>query len=583
MTIEQRFFTSVWQNMVHKHSLDSYRVRALNPQNGLQELLRMCCPPANGDDLSMVAAEVSGILSIDPVLSHPNFSEPTSELLEILSPKSIQNKQIEKSKNLLQTFAKELHQKITAQYVSTSLHWLKQALEEKVGPPAPPTKEYLKNIHLVTGNLLSTLLDNGASVESLFALYKEVIAGVRHNKTYVFDHRLSLLEKLLTKPSVTYVVIFAVDGIGDAATFPQNLGPVQFIPSVNNMTAATAPVKRYLISNPKRLFAVVEVSTKDFRSAGTQAYELINNVLDLVRFEYESNCLHLANDFLIAYGPPPYSYRIYSIPKVVPNPSTSIAATQLQEFAKSVDELFGGRDISTDGRDRIQSAFRLYRVGADSNIFENKLTSWWTATEYLVKGSSGSGSIGKAVEDTLVPVLCLRYIKKLLFSFRNTLVDLKANITDPVTNTPILLKDLDGPQLYFLFRDAAMKAQLLAAAAVDPFFHMKLDEFLTEITNPKQIRAMLISHEQRLRWHIQRLYRARCDIVHSAERVVNAALLCANLEFYLKTTLTSLLNSLTTSPHISGPKEFFDRQAYSYQKIMDELDQNGYKRLLATL
>lgn len=583
MTDEQRFFAAVWHNMVHKHSLDSHRVRALNPQNGLRELLRMTSPPANSDDLTMVAAEVMNILSSDPILRFPEFCEPTSELLEILSPKKGQDKQLEKTKHLLQAFATELLQKIISEYLTAALSWLRQALEEKIGPPHPPTREYLQEIHLVTGNILSVLVDNGASVESLFALYREIITGSRPSRPYIFDNKFSLLVKLLNKPPKTFVVVFAIDGVGDSSTFPSTIGSVRFVTSPTGLAAPSAPVTRYCVPSPKRLFAEVEVNTRDFRSAGTQAYASINDVLDLVRFEYESNRLQLADEFLIASGGPPYSYRIYSIPKVVPNPSKVIGAAELQEFAKSVGELIEGADISSDGRDRIQSAFRLYRVGADTNIFENKLTNWWTATEYLVKGSGGAGSIGKAVEDTLVPVLCRGYVKKLLYSFRNTLVDSKATLVDPVMAAPILLKDVDGERLFSLFRNPAMKAQLLAAAEIDPFFRMKLDSFLTEIADPKRMGAMLSSHEQKLRWHVQRLYRARCDIVHSAERVVSAALLCANLEFYLKSTLSSLLKSLMASSHISGPKEFFDRQGYAYRRMTEALEQGDDKRLIATL
>ncbi|TSA43869.1 hypothetical protein D4R49_01750 [bacterium] len=583
MTDEQRFFAAAWHNMVHKHSLDSHRVRALNPQNGLRELLRMTHPHASNDDLSMVAAEVMNILSSDPILCLPEFFEPTSELLEILSPKKGQDKQFEKSKHLLQAFATELLQKITSGYVTASLSWLREALEGKIAPPHPPTREYLQEVHIVTGNLLSILVDNGASVESLFALYKQVITGSRPGGTYIFDKKFSLLEKLLNKPPVTFIVVFAVDGVGDSSTFPSTIGPVRFVTSPTGLAAPSGPVMRYCLPNPKRLFAEIDVSTRDLRSAGSQAYASINDVLDLVRFEYESNRLQLADEFMIASGPPPYSYRIYSIPKIVPNPSRVIGATELQHFAKSVGELIEGTDIPSDGRDRIQSAFRLYRVGADTNIFENKLTNWWTATEYLVKGSGGSGGIGKAVEDTLVPVLCRGYVKKLLYSFRNALVDAKATLVDPLTAAPVLLKDVEGDRLFSLFRNPAMKGQLLTAANIDPFFRMKFESFLEDISDPKRIEAMLSSHEQRLRWHVQRLYRARCDIVHSAERVVSAALLCANLEFYLKSTLTALLTSLTVSSHINGPKEFFDRQGYAYRKMTEALQQGDDRRLIATL
>jgi hypothetical protein len=84
----------------------------------------------------------------------------------------------------------------------------------------------------------------------------------------------------------------------------------------------------------------------------------------------------------------------------------------------------------------------------------------------------------------------------------------------------------------------------------------------------------LNSHERRLRWHVQRIYRARCDIVHSAQRMVDATLLCANLEFYLKTVLSAFLDAFHRHPTLRSPREFFDRQQHALDQITKELKTN---------
>lgn len=128
-----------------------------------------------------------------------------------------------------------------------------------------------------------------------------------------------------------------------------------------------------------------------------------------------------------------------------------------------------------------------------------------------------------------------------------------------------------------------MQQPKLLEEATDPFLKQKLSDFLAALSDAQATGSLLKEHEQRLRWHVKRLYRARCDIVHSAERIVSAALLCANLEFYLKSTLTALLRSLRLVPHLSGPKEFFDRQAYAYEKLLRALDTKDDSRLIALL
>lgn len=584
MTTEQRYFATALLNMAHRHSLDSFRIRALNPQNGMRELLRMMQPPANGEDLAMVGSEVAYLLASDPILRLPPFDAPASELLALLEPKGNgKDKALEKNKHLIQSFAKETQQMLGAGYVGACLSWLDRKLAIPTAGSPPPTKASLNEIKVVTGNLLSVLLDNGASLESLFQYYWQIIAKPSPGKPYVFADRFSLLVKLINNPTKKFSVVFSVDNLGDPSVFPTSIGGVVFSAAPPTLVSPAPPATRYATSFPNRIFADIEVETSDERTAGTKAYALLNGILDLVRFEYERNRLHLADEFLCTDKATLGKYRIFPIPKVVPNPSAAVGVAELQEFALTVGELVDGPSIASDGRDRIQSAFRLYRVGADTNIFENKLTNWWTATEYLVKGVSTSGSIGKAVEDTLVPVLCLGYVKKLLFSFRNVLVDMKASVSDPVTGMPVLLKQLDGASVFSLFRNSAVHTQLLSAVNSEPFVHAHLEDFLASLSSEKTILGILKSHEQRLRWHIQRIYRARCDIVHSAERVVAAALLCANLEFYLKSTLTALLQALKGSPHITGPKEFFDRQVHAYGRVLEGLENNDPSRLLAIL
>jgi hypothetical protein len=64
LTPRQHFFASSWFNMVHQHSLDSHRVRTMNPRNVLRELLRMWdATHANNEDRVMVRDRAIVVLS----------------------------------------------------------------------------------------------------------------------------------------------------------------------------------------------------------------------------------------------------------------------------------------------------------------------------------------------------------------------------------------------------------------------------------------------------------------------------------------------------------------------------------------
>jgi hypothetical protein len=498
-------------------------------------------------------------------------------LVELLA--SDNRKNFKKVAPLISAYARELLAIIEDQYISAIIQALGVCLINNVD--ALPASERTTHIQILTGNLLSTLVDRGGSIESLYQLYRQVLCRWKPEKEYKFESKFRMLKKLITQEPRQFTVVFTIDNVSNTRDFPTKIGTVEFSAIAPVNIESEAPVRRYLTPQSKRLFARVSVQTVDVRNVGEKAYEKINNILDLVRFEYERAHLKIPDEFAIL-PQDQNKYRIYPIPKVIPNPDTSIDNDGLQDFVTSVNELVGNPDLQEDGRNRVQSAFRLYRVGADTNIFENKLISWWTAIEYLVKGTTSSGGIGDAVERTLTPVLCLRYIDKLIISFRNALVDQKASIKNPSTNQIIQLKEMDSHRLYEIFKDKSYHGQLLEAS-IDPFMKKTFGEFLHSLSGPEHIEKMLEAHEQRLRWHIQRVYRARCDIIHSAERVVNAALLCANLEFYRKTTLTVLLRALRAIPRISGPKEFFDRQYHEYEQLRKSLSKLEEDRLLMSL
>ena len=64
----QHLFLGAWFNLVHEHSLDSYRVRAMNPLNIVRELQPMFEPPADENDCRVVAEEALEILDKHPVI-----------------------------------------------------------------------------------------------------------------------------------------------------------------------------------------------------------------------------------------------------------------------------------------------------------------------------------------------------------------------------------------------------------------------------------------------------------------------------------------------------------------------------------
>jgi len=245
-----------------------------------------------------------------------------------------------------------------------------------------------------------------------------------------------------------------------------------------------------------------------------------------------------------------------------------------------------GERFVKEGRDRVLAAFRLYRMGADTTNFENKLVNWWTALEFLAKGMSGSGPIGDAVENSVTPILMGISVINHLTTYREVLLEHSLDLVDAANEQSIALKELDFAKLYDVLAQPAYRQTINERLRDLPLTQMRFDQFMGFLASPPAMDTFLGRVEQGLRWHLQRIYRARCDIVHSASRMVNIALLCANLEAYLKSVLTALLAAFGRIPTLVSPQEFFIRAEHSYKSAREALghgDAGGLKAFLTEL
>ncbi|MFN3704260.1 hypothetical protein [Thermomonas sp.] len=570
-TDAQRYFLSCWFNLVHEYSLDSYRVRVMNPGTMLREIQRaLTFAEAKPEDKAMILDEAQQLLAADRVLTVGPFPPVMARLNALLNGDKLKLVSARgPDERMLAYTVNELQPLLDQQYIPIAFSQLEDLL---ITQPDQGHAPDLTVVHGITAALLSTLLDRNFSLESLYRIYAEVLVPRKPDRVYRFDRKLGLTRLLLTQPSQIFDVTFALDQITKPEEIPAALGHLAISDTPPFALHVRHAKTSYLTPLPKRRFVTIRgLSAADRRAAGLQAYDQLANVINLLRFEYEQARLQIPGQFAVLdLSRPEQGGRVYYLPRVVPNPTLALNGNDAADFVASVNELIGGSRFSDEGRDRITSAFRLYRQGRDQDTIETKLVHWWTALEYLVRGGQAGSGIGKSVESSLAPVIGLSYAPKLLIVVRNLLTDFGIGLVD-ANCQPLNLRALTLGQLWDVFKDPTQQAAIHAGLAAEPFLQIQVQQFLSEVATPATMLERLRKHDQRVRWQIQRLWRTRCDIVHSAGRGANHLLLCSNLEYYLKTALHGVLAALRSVPTLSGPLEYFDREAYRYDCIIKAL------------
>ncbi len=597
----QHLFLGAWFNLVHEHSLDSYRVRAMNPLNILRELQRMFEPPADEGDCKVVAAEALEILDRHPVIvacarHYVALDDAVSLIFEAAEAKEGGFK---RNALTLKSYVRELEASLEQHFLRDCLEWMERTLADiPLNETAEQRAVSHASIDRVCRDILSVAHGEGFSLESLFHLYRIFLLGTERSvepesdaaqlsllgrledtrgdppraetPAYDFAERFARVKReILTEPRERRL-FFVINGCTSESTGVccGDFGAITISRMPPELPAQTSAAARNLFSErPRRLFATAIVRSKDGRSAGLDAYRQIGQILDLMRFEYDTPQIYAEPRFLLQDEE---KFRLLPLPQLIPNPEAEPPTRSLQEFVDHLGGLAARDPSQTETRDRIFSAFRLYRLGTGTSMFDNKLVNWWTGLEYLTSGTKTAGGIGDKVKNALAPTLALTYLPKHLATFRAALATLDVAVSNG--GEGVQVRDCSNAVLYAALKDPAQRPALEASCAHQPYLWKHLSAFMDGLESPAKTATMLRAHDRRVRWQIERIYRARCDIVHAARQVVMASLLCANLEFYLRMTLKAMLKGFANVPTLMGPAEFFERQRHRFSQILLGLD-----------
>jgi hypothetical protein len=557
----QRAFVDAWFSLTHAQSLDSHRVRTLNARLVLRELVDVCRLAEAGVISTFhreaVADEAYSVLERDPLFAG-KFDGHFRVLKRMLrNPEYVKGKPPPRAVEL-RIAVHDVLLAIEPEYFGYLLQELRGAISG--GRPS-------SDIQLLTSTLLTDLTEQGFSIDNLSGFHSFFDATVKPGNT--FDQRFDYLISWLRKPAEEHQIVLRLSRAEKLAQI-RKFGDWEFDTAVQQ--AGTDPVEAAFVRPGRSVaFATRIVKARDYRQAGAVALQSWSRVTDQLLFDFLDQPVSMDSRYR-SVRHRDSRMDIGQVRVQVPNPREWTSHRNLQQFSQQLEAaLSDSCELRDEDKRQIEAALRYLRLGAEATSLESMFLTRWIALESLLRTVSPDDPI-PGVAKSVAGLMTVMYVPKLNADLCSTARFLRRPLPGPcqqhaggATDTAKLTWD----EFASVIRDAGNRPAFLAEFNSWPVYRDSVELFAGMLDQPKGLRATLDNHERRVQWQVQRAYRVRNEIVHSASHTVSLLSLVAHLEYYLRTSARTIVRVLHRKSHTESLRDLFHRVA-AVRTRMDE-------------
>ena len=511
------FFFQRWQELLESRTLDMYQYNILNTYVACVELI------------DVIEKTMSGLLT-----SRINVDDCKDEALSIVKCDEILEKHNRPLRNLLlrilgskidgKTRGDILDDKNGAQYISLNRlkfqlqtpvrqleqHYLSYVLEELKASIDAQDKA---KTEICMKALISQCISMGWSTKGLFLL-SELFEGEKSEleKWTAFKNRIT------TDGNTFFEIYYSIKietrpGMG-AENVRDTIRAVGLRINTGSEIINGDENRRDLYSklSAETTYIISEVSAADLYSAVLAVINTLNSKLSIATF-YNTISPWIANSpQIVAYN----------------KSSHTALALRLTDIFKTYDYIDSNNGVFEDTNriftngakehitTKLSAAFAYTNLSRSSLFQETKYISLWIALESVMRTGQYSDIISH-VKFVLPEILCIRYFYRMVRNFSEDCIrcgfktETSIGIDMQSANKKELVK-----QLICIFRDSQAYQVLHTRCSANSLLDYRCSEIHELLNDPTAIIQKFEHYTQKIRWHIQRLYRIRNEITHSA-------------------------------------------------------------------
>lgn len=524
------FFTNLVDEMTFNYTIDSYKAPALHTLSLVEESLQTLENIDNGvireGALQSVIDELKWSAGHDDIFKALVSEKGLTGLIAKIDEGS--------SRCDLKTILQMTRERISNRDYLTKI---KESISSLVKENRQKAKIETQTRHLVTH-----LKYMGYAEEYIYYKNKELFLNGQRNVTDVND--IDVFLNCFSGEDVCYKAILIVNNlISQIRTAIESQGGQvgeDFDLDINSNRIDSFKKKR----GAKWKFLELTAFAKDPFSARVRAETEVSSLANLYSFYHHKDTLKFHNVAMIVESE--HQENFFKIEKPTPH---IIRCKDLKPISASRLFIRAANHISmeSDSRHRVMKSLKLHQAALTADTLENQFVNLFTALEILIpkRVDSGDNRISQ-IYDTLIPYLCLDYYDKQISSVVVTLrqwnPDMLEHIEQTVTEGTTKEEKISAYMLLDKY-DRDLVDTVYTALTADHFFLLRQRMFrLHELMKkPSEILKHLKHHEQKLKWHIDRIYRTRNLIVHAGISPHYLETLLENIHSYYDILITRLI------------------------------------------
>lgn len=564
-SLGQFIFVQKWIELFNYRTLDSYQYKLFNSLGLIGEMLKVVPSIRRGvavyANIYALIEECAQRIETDPCLKKHNRALQRQMLAVLKSPKQVKDSDARQARDIEADERKKSTALVRLEYhlrhcrslfESKYLAWIVGDLRDAID------RNELPEICQYTELLASELVYRGWTRASLYRLK----AFFLDSSVPDFDDRWKSFIKAAMQKGQAFHFYFPYTSSNDGLLGRCGLDRISGDKIVGLRPAMSSHV------SPEANYIHIEVSAPahDLHAAAFQARQQIWDKEAIMG--YYLDLLALDNPVVVALPTGKCTtftvqaaWKDYSRPREV---DEQFVTEFLERVATALDR------VDEQSQRRLTNLFRQYQLGRDSKSLDTWFTSLWVAVESFVH-TGHHASIVEHVKRIVAAVHTKGYAFRIL---RNFLADCERCGVRPIhagnelSTVQPTADDVVG--LIEMLHTPAELVALQGSCSCSALLTARLSVIARDFASNSSLERLITGHYNNLSWHLQRLYRVRNELMHSAETSQDLLPLSIHLNGYLRSMLSEILHILQ-SEGFSSLGEVFSRYEDNYDALVQIL------------